>query len=113
MSTQPFEASAEAATADRVLSALSTEVRRSVIAYFEGSPTNTATVEELGETVAARQSPSAAMAAERVRLRLHHVDLPKLDDAGLLEYDARSRTARVRDDGPVSDWAALLAEADA
>jgi len=31
---------------------------------------------------------------DRVTRALHHVHLPKLDDAGVVDYDARSRTVR-------------------
>lgn len=36
---------------------------------------------------------------ERIAVRLHHVDLPKLVDADLIEYDRDARTATLTDDG--------------
>lgn len=33
--------------------------------------------------------------AERVRIRLHHSDLPRLEDAGLLSYDRTRRHVRL------------------
>lgn len=34
----------------------------------------------------------------RVQVRLHHVDLPKMDDAGVLDYDAERRVASLPDE---------------
>ncbi|WP_132057491.1 DUF7344 domain-containing protein [Halorussus amylolyticus] len=41
---------------------------------------------------------------ERLAVRLHHVHLPKLDDHGFVEYDARSETVRYRGGPAVTEW---------
>jgi hypothetical protein len=58
-------------------------------------------VETLARRVAARESdvapdavPQAAM--EEVHVSLHHVHLPKLDDADLVEYDRDARRVELR-----------------
>lgn len=108
MPIQPFETRAERAAVDRVLSALSTGVRRSVLAYFAESPSQTASLEELAEYVTAREPASGTRSSHEVRLRLHHVALPTLADAGLVDYDARTGTVGSREDVPVEELGALL-----
>lgn len=61
------------------------------------------TVRELAERLAASESTEAdASAVDSVRIRLHHVDVPKLADAGLLEWD-REAGAVSPTDHPVYD----------
>ena len=45
-------------------------------------------VSELADAVVEQTESSARRDAERVRIRLHHVDLPKLHERGMVEYDA-------------------------
>lgn len=69
--------------------------RRTVLAVLESRNGSRDRAELAGE-VAAREAEGepSTEAVEEVAVRLHHVDLPKLDEAGLVEYDA--------DDGTVS-----------
>lgn len=67
---------------------------RSILTYFRESPAETATLKDLSAYVAARQNDADARSRETIRISLHHVDLPKLDATGVLEYDPRSTTAR-------------------
>lgn len=107
MSRQPFEASAETATIDRACSVLATDTRRAVLAYFDASAAQTASLDDLAEYVVTRQSD--ALSREQVRLRLHHAELPKLADAGLIDYDVRSATVRYRERDTAEVWDALVA----
>ncbi|WP_436922886.1 DUF7344 domain-containing protein [Halosimplex amylolyticum] len=102
----PADTTADSATIDRLCSALATETRRAVLAYFETSTTQTASLEGLTDYVAARQSDSRTR--EQVQLRLHHAGLPKLNDTGLIDYDARTQTVRYRERN-IGEWA-LVAE---
>lgn len=51
-------------------------------------------VSELADAIAGQADPSNPQSTrqdvdtDRVRIRLHHVDLPRLHDRGVLEYDA-------------------------
>lgn len=64
--------------------------------YFRTHSTAVATLDDLAATIGdERDEPQ-----RRVAIRLHHVTLPKLADAGVLDYDGRTNTARYRgDDG--------------
>jgi hypothetical protein len=111
MSSPSIETTTDPTTIDRVCSALASKSRRAVLAYFDASATQTASLDEVAEYVAARQSASDTRTPEQVQVRLHHVGLPKLDDAGLIDYDARTATVRYREQSTVEEWDALVAEA--
>lgn len=72
--------------------ALANDQRRSIIRCFSESPDSVATVGELAEYVMTHCS--TARNIEQLESRLHHVSLPKLSEAGLVEYDPRSNTVR-------------------
>lgn len=66
--------------------------RRSVLQYLIQSPTDQATVDELVDYLVEESTSEP----ERVRIRLHHCDLPKLADHGVIDYDPRSGDVRYR-----------------
>ncbi|MGM0718670.1 MAG: DUF7344 domain-containing protein [Halobacteriota archaeon] len=75
--------------------------RRDALRCLEGSE-HPITVAELAEDVARyeRESNLSEISNDvvrRIHLRLYHVDLAKLADVGLIEYD--SRTGTIRYDG--------------
>ncbi|MUV56314.1 hypothetical protein GJ632_01780 [Halogeometricum sp. CBA1124] len=87
-----------------MFAALANERRRRVLEHFEESGRETATLTELADHLSERQSDANGRSDEQIRLRLHHVDLPKLHEAGLITYDAEATARRVRrrdDDGRV------------
>lgn len=60
----------------------------------EGEHTN---VDEIAKQIAARERETSPTAVderdyERVRIDLHHVQLPKLEDTGIVTYDRRTRS---------------------
>ncbi|WP_433631724.1 DUF7344 domain-containing protein [Halomicrococcus sp. NG-SE-24] len=67
-------------------------------------------VMELAERLVAREMPVARTSQyedelDRVRISLHHYRLPKLDEAGLVEYDSTANVAKSRDSTDVdADW---------
>lgn len=63
-----------------------------VLQYFRTHSTAVATVDELAGYISDQQDG----AKRQVAIRLHHVTLPKLAAAGLIDYDTRSNTARYR-----------------
>ena len=75
-----------ASECDELLTLLADADRRRVIGYFLESTDDVASVEDLA---VAMDGPS-----DRHRLRLHHAVLPRLAEAGVVEYDGRSETVR-------------------
>lgn len=76
-------ARSEPAVPEYVVEALADEQRRDIVAYLSGADGPVG----LGEL--ARELDDAAVGgppSKRLLVRLHHVQLPKLDDAGLVEY---------------------------
>lgn len=76
---------------DVALKVLADQRRRLVIKYLRSAPDGVASFEELINYVSTESSDSAR---ERIQTRLHHVSLPKLDKAGLIDYDSRSQIVR-------------------
>lgn len=79
-------------TVSRLLGVLSDERRRVIIRHLVRSPSGTGTVEELVERIAERTDGDEPV-EDRIEIRLYHVDLPALADAGVVEYDWRSGDA--------------------
>lgn len=65
-----------------------------VLEHFRTHSTAVATVDELAAAISDQQDE----AQREVAIRLHHATLPKLAEAGLIDYDPRSHTARYRGD---------------
>lgn len=66
---------------------------RRIVEWFRTTGEETATVRELTTALTPEDGER-----ERTQVHLYHNVLPKLEDAGLLEYDWRSGDVRVRDD---------------
>lgn len=91
-------------TKDQLLSALSHGYNRCVLAFFRESSETAVSLDELAEYVA-EQDGSDHSSPDRVAVRLHHAGLPKLADAGVLDYDPRKKTVRCRDHPVVEERA--------
>lgn len=66
---------------------------RRVVEWFQTTEEETTTVRELTTTLTPEDGER-----ERTRVHLYHNVLPRLEDAGLLEYDWRSGDVRICDD---------------
>ncbi|MDH5018909.1 DUF7344 domain-containing protein [Halobacterium rubrum] len=72
---------------------LADPLRRRVLSHIQYSTTEETSLEALaGELRTAEDVDADALA-----IRLHHVVLPQLADAGVVKYDARNKTVRYRD----------------
>jgi len=72
------------------LELLASKRRRTLLEVLANSTATRHSLESLATAITQTEQPSAlgARPARRVCLSLHHVHLPKLDDAGLVAYDA-------------------------
>ncbi len=81
---------------DVVFDVLADKRRRFALYYLHESADETATIEEVAEYVASLEEPSCEPDVHRTRIvtSLQHAHLPKLEEAGVVEYDQRSETIR-------------------
>ena len=82
---------------DTVFELLGDRERRSVVAHLLEGNGQTATVPELADQCQ-QEAEGSTSTTDPVVMRLHHTHLPKLEDAGVVEYDPRSKTVRYRGD---------------
>lgn len=92
---------------DDYLSVLAHDDCRAVLQYASENPTDVATLGDLAEFVCTREETDDRT---RVEISLHHSTLPKLADAGLINYDARSKTVRYRATVPIEGWVTAVGE---
>lgn len=86
-------ASAAGLTANEYHDLLSVDRRRLVLDILEGS-TTTVDVNGLAAQVAAREQGNDEVdgpTTEHVAIALHHNHLPRIDEAGLIDYDPETR----------------------
>lgn len=76
------------------LEALSDRKRREVVRTLRRTSDSAFSLEELADAVRSRQHD--ATNDDELEVRLHHVDLPKLNEADFVDYDPRNKTARYR-----------------
>ena len=70
------------------------ERRRQVLEALE-SLSGRATVDDLVAELQATDRDAVDGDADQIRIRLHHVDLPRLADAGRIAYDVDGRRVRL------------------
>lgn len=92
---------------DTVFESLANERRRYVLYHLRSTLDNVATFTELRDAVASRESETGLPSQEtvdRVAISLKHSHLPKLDDAGLIDYDVRTETIRYREETATKEF---------
>lgn len=85
---------------DTVFELLADSTRRQTCLYLMHSDANVVTVDDLVEILADDDTDR-----DRLAIDLHHRHLPKLADAGIIEYDPRSNTTRYWGQPTVEKWA--------
>lgn len=75
---------------DELLSLLADCHCRATLQYFRESGKNVASVQDLANEISKKDHGGT----ERVTIQLQHSVLPRLADADVVDYDARSRTIR-------------------
>jgi DNA-binding transcriptional ArsR family regulator len=97
---------------DALFEALGDAQRRQILGYLDATDDDVAAYSDLIEHVADDSGGESAADHDRIAVSLHHNHLPKLADAGIVEYDARSETVRYRGGPAVSDWLDLVQSYD-
>ena len=81
---------------------------RHVLHYFTRTAGQVATVDELATSLEAsgqiRTTRPEQATGDRATVTLHHTVLPKLDEAGVLDYDARTQTVRYHEHPALERW---------
>ncbi|WP_227380691.1 helix-turn-helix domain-containing protein [Haladaptatus halobius] len=80
---------------DTACELLANATRRSVMQYFTAEETAVAELDELIDHI--HEKVNDVTGPKQARTPLVHMHLPKLADAGVIEYDERSETIRYRD----------------
>jgi len=85
---------------------LSSKRRETVLTQMATSEDRAHTLESLATAISQTEEESdlAAMPSERVCLSLHHVHLPKLDDAGVVVYDTELKTVEYNGDSQIEQF---------
>ena len=101
-------------TFDEWFTVLADRACRYVLYFFEEYDGDSASVAELARYVRARDgdSHSRSNESDRLELLLYHAKLPKLADADVVEFDARSRTVRYRGTPALEEWVCRIAETE-
>lgn len=91
---------------DATLELLANYDRRCILEYLMESQHGTATVDELVEHLLEKQAERTGErpAYDHVLTTLHHIHVPKLVDAGVVEYDARSQEIRYWSNDRLEKW---------
>ncbi|WP_254768503.1 DUF7344 domain-containing protein [Salinilacihabitans rarus] len=91
---------------DLVFDVLSDQRRRYALYYLYDAPDGVATVDEIADHVVALEAPPEHAEDHRLHVltSLQHVHLPKLEDAGIVEHDARSETVRYWRQPSLEEW---------
>lgn len=91
-------------TKDELLTLLADHHRRAVLDHLRESDDDVASLQELAAAVGEEDGD------EDATLRLHHAALPRLEAAGVVDYDARSDTVRYRGDQYLETLVAFVAD---
>ncbi|MFC4552087.1 MULTISPECIES: DUF7344 domain-containing protein [Halorussus] len=99
-------------TLDHLLRLLADRHRRYTLYHLNATEFDVVTLDEVADYVAERdqqdmeeQERMRDTTHERIRMYLHHNHLPKLAEAGLIDYDARSQTIRNWSEPSLMEWA--------
>lgn len=92
----------ESTSLNRLLKAVVDQRRRNVLYTLENRGDDVTPLDELADEITSQDTEFDETA--KVRMTLHHKDLPKLDEFGLLEYDSRSGTIRYRGGNAIGDF---------
>lgn len=90
---------------DAMLDILANPHRRYMIEYLREQPDETAAFEDVTKYIIARvgQLQGRQPNHDDVQVNIQHHHIPKMSDAGILEFDVRSQTIRYRPNEPIEE----------
>lgn len=92
-------------TFDTVFDLLAESDQRRLLTCLRETPEPTITILELATQLSESKANRDENSGRRLLvMRLHHHHLPRLEDAGVLEYDTRSGMIRYRGDPGLHEW---------
>ncbi|WP_458190892.1 DUF7344 domain-containing protein [Haladaptatus sp. NG-WS-4] len=89
---------------------LANKRRCRVLAYLSNGSSDSATMQELIEEIAAREHRNKTDSLDEIKITLFHHHLPKLADTGFIEFDKQSKIIRYRDNTRVESLLTYLQE---
>lgn len=89
---------------DLVFDLLSVRRRRYALYHLADQDDGIATFDELVDSIHTREDEGGDDNRLQIQTALQHVHLPRLEDAGILEYDARSDTVRYWEQPTLEEW---------
>ncbi len=91
-------------TVDKALEILADQYCRSTLLCFQEATEDALPIRDLATRVVPGERKDETV------VRLHHSTLPRLADAGLIEYDSRSSTVRYHGDQDIEELLATLTD---
>lgn len=90
---------------DALLEVLAHRYRRDTLRYLVNAPGHVAALKEVVDHLVEveTQATGARPGRDQIETALHHTHLPKLTNAGVVEYDPRSRELRYWPDDRLED----------
>jgi hypothetical protein len=92
---------------ETVFEVLADETRRGICRFLVAEAPSVVTVDEIAASLTDDDA-----ARRRLALNCHHRHLPKLDEAGLIEYDARSNAVRYWGQPTLEKWLEHVSHVD-
>lgn len=91
-------------TSGRLVRVVADERRREILQYLQSTDRAAISLQELAAKLepAVGGSDQAESPPRRVAIELHHNHLPRLDEAGLIDYDPHGGTVSTRTDAAVT-----------
>lgn len=91
---------------DTTLEILANNDRRAIIEYLRDAADQTATIDELANYLISQKSKQSEEypGHDHIQTTLHHIHIPKLVDAGLIDYDARNQKIRYWGSDRLERW---------
>lgn len=95
---------------DTILSLLANHQRREVLQYLIEAPDGSCSLDECVDHLVKQREKRNGNGDEhdQVKTPLCHIHIPKLEDAGVVEYDPRSRQLRYWGEERLESWLARI-----